>query len=402
MTILQIVSSGHYIPETGIHTYVSDLSSSLNKKGYKSIIVIIKDRLDSVEFIDNTIPQIFINISEFKRELLNVINQYNPTYCHFHSIFPFELFNEILRELRSNEIKSILTIHNNSLLCYKGSMAFKNKHFCVRNDSYQRCLRCIVDQHKFSTPLFLLNIANSFFHVTNNYRLNYLTLLNNFQINVLELLQNIDEVIILDQWVLHFLPKEIEELTSVTLIQQATKAGNFVKKSFLPKGAETKLAYIGRTDQTKGLLVLVKALKNIEHVRLDCYVEVTDQLYYEQILKIVKDYQLNVNFFDPIKHQQMNEVLITYDLLCLPSFAEMAPMLSLEALDFGIPIIASDHPSFVSQSKLNSGISLFKNSNVNSLNKVIRDTIENTPSMVSNNCDYDDLILKHIKLYNVK
>lgn len=400
MNNIHVVSSGNYIPETGIHTYVTDLCSSLDEKGIKNIILIINEKLDAVEIVDPAIEQLYISNSAYKQQLLNILQKYRVAYFHFHSVLPLELFNEVLAILKSNNVKSVLTIHNNSLLCYKGTMAFKNKVFCTKNDSNMRCLTCLTHQHKFSVPHFILNIANSFLNVTNNYRLNYITLLNNFQANIRKLFQNIDEVIILDQWVLSFLPKEIEELTSVTLIQQATKPNSFAIKKSGAKRNETRLAYIGRTDQTKGLLILIKALKNLENIRLDCFIEVTDQLYYEQGLKIVADNQLNVNFYSPIKHNKLNEVLLAYDILCLPSFSEMAPMLSLEALDFGIPIIASDHPSFVSQSKLNCGISLFKNSNVQSLNKVLSEMMDKEPSVVSNNCNYDELISKHVKLYN--
>jgi glycosyltransferase involved in cell wall biosynthesis len=401
MNIIHVVSSGNYIPETGIHTYVTDLCNSLNNKGFKNIILVIKEKLDGAEIIDQpAVEQLFIHTSAYKKQLLDILEKHKPTYFHFHSMLPFELFNEVLTLLKSNQIKSILTIHNNSLLCYKGNMAFKNKVFCTRNNSNMRCLTCLTHQHKFTLPLFILNIANSVLPISKNYRINYLTLLNSFRTNVRKLLHNLDEVVILDLWVLDFLPKEIEALTSVTLIQQATKSNYFANKKPISKSKEVKLAYIGRTDRTKGLLTLIKALRNLENIKLDCFIEVTDQLYYEQGLKIVNENQLNVSFFAPIKHNKMNEVLLGYDILCLPSYSEMAPMLSLEALGFGIPIIASDHPSFVSQSKLNSGISLFKNGSVSSLNKVLRAWPEKEPSIVSNNCNYEELISKHTKLYN--
>lgn len=400
MNIIHIVSGSNYIPETGIHIYVTNLCNSLNKIGFKNTVLVIKEKADDSKITNNSIDYISVSHSDYKEELLNISQKSKIEYFHFHSVFPYQLFNEMLVFSKDMARKTIITIHNNSLICYKGTMAFKNKEFCIQNNSNIRCLACLSDRHKFSVPIFLLNTANSLFHVVKQHKINYIKLLNQFRAEASQLLQNIDRIIILDQWVLDFLPKEIKQLKSIVHIQQAIKPNNFRQKEPRPKNNETRLVYIGRTDLTKGLLILVEALKNLESIKLDCYIEVTDQIYYEKALKIVNNNCLNVHFHPPIKHHKINEVLSSYDVLCLPSFSEMAPMLSLEALEFGIPILASDHPSFVSQSKLNSGIFLFKNGNIKSLNRELKKLIKHLPSKVSSNCNYEELIKKHIKLYN--
>lgn len=396
--IIQIVSASNYIPDSGIYTYVTDLSTSLNEHNIESLILVINEKEISGQKHE-TSAELFADFSNFQETMFYLLERHNPIIFHFHSFFSFDLFYQILGYLKKFEVRIIFTIHNNSLLCYKGNMAFHNRNFCTDNSSNTRCLSCLSNRHKFGSLIFIANIANSFFNFSKKNSLNYSSLITAFRLNVERILERIDELILLDDWPLAFLPSNLKSITSVTLIRQAIRKNNIKINQKVGNGETLNLLFIGRSDVTKGLLILINALKGLTNVKLDCYIQITDEIYYESISKIAETNKLNVNFYPAVEHNDVYRVFSQYDLLCLPSFSEMAPIISLEALDFGIPIIASDHPSFLSQSKHSVGMTIFKNGDSKSLRAKIKSAeyLKNLP--VKSNFGYDELVTKHINLY---
>lgn len=394
-SILFVVSEQNFKAGTGIHTYVTDLCNSLEPDLFKLRILVIKTE-SSYSEQSNDLFYLNANDVNLPSKILAITETYAIKICHFHSMLDVKSHLKLVKKLKKATLKIILTIHNNSVICLKGNMAFNNKNFCKNNTSDQRCVRCLSNRHRLGGLVFVFNILNKYLKFSTSKSLNYFGSLNKFKEDIFDFLSQLDSIIILDNWVLDFLPKNINR-TNVICIPQAIKADENISIGKFALNTDIKrVAYLGRTDITKGLLSLVLAMKGLSNISLDCYVEITDRKYFEKILNIVKKHKLNIHFFPQVPHSFVAQVMLKYDLICLPSYSEMAPLLSLEALSVGVPVLASDHPAFISQSLKNVGLSTFENGNVNSLRRALKSFNFDQPLLQTS---YLENVSKHANLY---
>ena len=181
----------------------------------------------------------------------------------------------------------------------------------------------------------------------------------------------------------------------VIIINQSTD-----RKSINIPIKKDRIVFIGRTDQTKGLLILVKALSKMNKIGMDCYIQETDLIYFNKVKKFANTAMLDIKFYPPIASEEISKTLSTYKLLVLPSFSEMAPLLSLEALNCKVPVLASNHPSFIDQANKNKGIFLFENGNWKSLKKNLNNVLNHLNISIVLESSYSIHLQKHIQEYS--
>jgi glycosyltransferase involved in cell wall biosynthesis len=110
------------------------------------------------------------------------------------------------------------------------------------------------------------------------------------------------------------------------------------------RSGETRIAFVGRLDTTKGLHVLIKAFQMTPalNVRLDVYgvVQSSANAAYQREMMAHASGDPRISFLEPIASGEVVPRLRQYDFLAVPTqWMETGPMVALEAFAAGIPVI---------------------------------------------------------------
>jgi len=113
-----------------------------------------------------------------------------------------------------------------------------------------------------------------------------------------------------------------------------------------------KLIFAGHVEWRKGLDILIKALSKLEdlHLHLDVAgLYDVNSKYSKEIQKIINEYELNNNVFfhGYVSPETLAHLYKNSDLFVFPSRHETFGMVLVEAMSFGLPIVASSIPTTV-------------------------------------------------------
>lgn len=121
---------------------------------------------------------------------------------------------------------------------------------------------------------------------------------------------------------------------------------NLIRKELLIKDDEHILLFVGRLHEIKGLIYLVSAMKVIhENDNISRLIIVGNDQGQRKVLDdLIAKLQLekNISFIPETSHEKVFRYMRASDIFILPSLSEGFPMVLLEAMSSGIPIIASD------------------------------------------------------------
>lgn len=103
-----------------------------------------------------------------------------------------------------------------------------------------------------------------------------------------------------------------------------------------------KIVYLANFIEGKGHIKLLEVLKRLKHLnfKVDCYGEILSEPYFMELLSMTKRYGSdNVTFKKAILHEEINELLLEYDLMLHFSDYESFGMGVMEALCAHLPCI---------------------------------------------------------------
>lgn len=119
-----------------------------------------------------------------------------------------------------------------------------------------------------------------------------------------------------------------------------------VKPAF--QNDDFNIMYVGRIDSGKGLTDLLKAFRKLEKERENLRLWIVGEGSLEEELKsTAKKYGISskVEFSGKIDHSEIQRWYKAADLFCLPSLHEGFPVVNLEAMACGKPVVTTDLPS---------------------------------------------------------
>lgn len=108
-----------------------------------------------------------------------------------------------------------------------------------------------------------------------------------------------------------------------------------------------KLIYLGNYIREKGIIELVESIKlftdsNAFPITLNMYGKFTDSNLELDIITFINKYKLPIFINDVLLGEEKLKILMNSDLLILPSYNEGLPLVLLESLHVGTPVIISN------------------------------------------------------------
>lgn len=106
--------------------------------------------------------------------------------------------------------------------------------------------------------------------------------------------------------------------------------------------------YVGTVDERKGLLYLIEALGMISDefpnriFKLEVVGKITDELYYDKLLNAISRYHIEdkISFLGRVSNDKLKECYKKAELFIFPSLLEGYGIVLVEAMYYGLPIIA--------------------------------------------------------------
>jgi glycosyltransferase involved in cell wall biosynthesis len=132
------------------------------------------------------------------------------------------------------------------------------------------------------------------------------------------------------------------------VIPNGVDAGRFAKcEDFIVRDAKKSILCVARFDANKGHEDLIRALATVRDAGIDfrAYLvgSVTDEAYLQNITQLVRQTQLleHVCIRPSITDAQLADCYLASDVFVLPSRQETSPLVILEAMYAGLPIVAT-------------------------------------------------------------
>lgn len=108
-------------------------------------------------------------------------------------------------------------------------------------------------------------------------------------------------------------------------------------------GKTLRLLFLGWLVEVKGLFELVEALSEVEDVTVDLIGPDVNQADSARLRRRIRQLGLESRMVirPPVAHEEIPEVMATYDALILPSHIESFGMVTAEAMLLGLPVIGT-------------------------------------------------------------
>ena len=107
---------------------------------------------------------------------------------------------------------------------------------------------------------------------------------------------------------------------------------------------EGRLLFVGTVEKRKGLKYLIEAMTFVKNANVKCVLDVVgkvvDEIYFENMKQIVEEYKLDVTFHGFVSLEQKERLYASADIFVFPSLLEGYGMVLMEAMGYGLPIVA--------------------------------------------------------------
>lgn len=118
------------------------------------------------------------------------------------------------------------------------------------------------------------------------------------------------------------------------------------RERFYGKKEHWNLLSVGAVTERKGYDYLIEALKDLKDYPFKCYIvgNIDDKRFYEQLNIKIKNYGLlpKIEFTDYISNEKLKDLYLSCDIFILPSRHEGYGIVLKEALNYGLPVIATN------------------------------------------------------------
>jgi len=331
-----LVNKYHY-PRGGADKYYLEIGQALIKQGHKVAYFSMKHPLnlasewskyfvsrvsynESVWKYAHKIPLRAVYSLEAKIKFKKLIKDFRPDIIHLHNIY-YQISPSILDAAFKAKIPVIMHVHDYNLICPNHSLFVRGKicQKCLKGN-YYHCIskRCV--KNSFSASL--LGSLTLFVHnrILNIYqtRVNLLITPSTF----------IKSILIKAGWP----DRKIQIINNPFYLTEGVS----------PEKKEDYFIYCGRLSEEKGVDTVIRALKNNKNLKLKIVGLGPEEKKLIQLTESL-DLKKQVLFLGWKQGIELQKLISSAKALVLPSrWLENFPLIALESLALGTPIVASD------------------------------------------------------------
>lgn len=356
----------------GTEVYVESLCQNLKNLGIDTIICAPADRKSEyfyrgIKVRRYPLPSTVCDLSELygegdtaaAKEVEHVLDEENPSLMHLHA-FTRGVSLRIVHEAKRRRIPVAFTYHTPTVSCQRGNLMRWGREVCDGKLDLDLCTSCTLNGLGLPRPMAdvigrfpvssgsLLGKINLSGGLWTALRMREMVHLRHSVLR--NLLHEVDFIVVLCQWTHDLLIQNDILPEKILLSRQGLNLDGVHHDSPQKKSLEDpklKIAFLGRLHPTKGIHVLIQAIRNIPTLplSLDIY-GVTQDPFSVSYLTRLKDLAGNdrrIIFKDSISNEKVKECIGSYDLVAVPSqWLETGPLVVLEAFASGVPVIGSD------------------------------------------------------------
>ncbi len=354
----------------GTEVYVFALAKAMQQKGDDVTVLIpnFEKKIDENYTYENIKVIKFAEVTVLSRGLIggdivpdgvinfmNLIKNIQPDIIHFHIVGGSNGVSlHHLREAKKSKAGILITFHLAGYTCKTGNLLFENNVPCNGFIDVLRCTRCVYTDKRI-TPFkknILYPLAASAYALHYNTRkwnnklgtaIGYPFVIKKLKDDLHEMASLANKIIVLTKWY-----KQVLELNNVVpkklaYISQGLSSYSISEKAIIDISI-LKIVFVGRINESKGLHLLLKAIKDIaeDKIMLDIFGPVNNDEYAAKWKSFTKQ-KRNIKWMGVIEPSKMVGQLSNYHFLCLPSvICEMSPLVIQESFAAGIPVLASN------------------------------------------------------------
>lgn len=383
MKVIEIPFCFYPDPVGGTEIYVESLSRHLQHHGIEVVVSApARDRLQGRYFRDGLKVRRFpqsekaVDLVELygegDREAASafgqILHEERPDVVHLHA-FTSACSLRLVRETRRRGIPVLFTYHTPTVSCQRGTLLRWGTDVCDGKLDLGLCTSCTL--HGLGLSRALADVVSCVPVVVGNLlgsvrlsggawtALRMRELVQARHTAFRKLMTEVDHVIAVCEWVRDLLMLNGVVPAKVTLCRQGLVQE---RNSGLGQHAQTvardskhqgsispppiRIVFLGRLDSTKGVHILIQALRMEPDlpITLDVYgVEqgTAGASYFQRLRALAAD-DSRITFRPPVPAKEVVEYLRGYDLVAIPSqLRETGPLVLLEALAAGIPVLGS-------------------------------------------------------------
>ena len=291
-------------------------------------------------------------------QFARVMDQERPDLVHMHA-FTSAVSLQLARIAKGRDLPVVFTYHTPSVSCQRGTLLRWGKATCDGRLDRRRCAQCVLQglgMGKIASlvvgavPPGLGRFLGQHGRQGGPWTALRMSELIALRHNALRSLwREADGIIAVCAWVEDLLVRN-----GVPAHKIAVSRHGLIPRPQGVRGRGTsptdrqslRLAFLGRLDSTKGVDLLVRALRALPQAAIELGVygisqgEADDR--YRAALVELASGDRRVSFLEPVPAEQVLQTLLDYDLLAVPSQGmETGPLVVLEAFAAGIPVLGS-------------------------------------------------------------
>lgn len=295
------------------------------------------------------------------QEFATILDEEQPDIVHLHA-FTRGASLRLVQAAKRRGIKVVFTYHTPTVSCQRGTLMRWGREVCDGRLELHTCSQCTLQGLGLSkmNSLVLGSLPASIGRLVGAAGLSgggwtalRMTELVQLQHSAFRtLMAEVDHVVALCQWVKDVLLRNGVPAEKISVsrhgLPQALVEGAGAENSLPPPvHAPLRVACLGRLDPTKGLDILIQALRLLPEAAVELHlygiVQSAAGTAYMQQLKALAADDPRIAFLPPISSDRIVSLLGGYHFLAVPSrWLETGPLVVLEAFAAGIPVIGSD------------------------------------------------------------
>ncbi len=285
-----------------------------------------------------------------------IVERERPDVVHLHA-FTQGVSLGLVREAKRRGVPVVFSYHTPTVSCQRGTLLRWGSEVCDGVLDVHGCARCTLHGHGLnrigsvlagSIPAGVgrvLGAIGASGGVWTAARMTELVRLRHYAFH--GLMAEVDHVVALCQWVKDVLRRNGVPEAKITVSRQGLDRSPTFHAEPRPVTFPVRIAFLGRLDPTKGVDILIQALKRRSElgVQLDIFGVVQGEAGedYHQYLTNLASGDTRVTFESPIPSGDVIARLRDYDILAVPSQClETGPRVILEAFAAGVPVIGSN------------------------------------------------------------